>query len=173
MQEVGDGFHARYGALERAYRYVLRDHPGRPALGREHLGWFHQPLDIDAMRAAAAHLVGTHDFSAFRSAECQAKSPVRELRRITIERCGDCVVFELAANAFLHHMVRNLVGSLVYVGAGRQPAEWMATVLAGRDRSRAAPTFAAAGLYLADVRYEPAFGLPGPPRRLWFNGGGS
>lgn len=169
-QPVAADFHARYAARERTYRYVLRDQGVRPAVGRDYVGWFHQPLDVDAMRIAAAGLTGEHDFSAFRSAECQAKSPVRQLRRLAIERAADCVVFELAANAFLHHMVRNLVGTLVYVGAGRRPPAWAAEVLAGRERARAAPTFAAAGLYLAAVDYDARFAVPEPPRRLWFNG---
>jgi tRNA pseudouridine38-40 synthase len=124
------------------------------------------------MRAAAAHLLGEHDFSAFRSAECQAKSPVRNLYRLEISRGGDYVVFELAANAFLHHMVRNIVGSLAYVGAGRQPPQWLGEVLAGRDRAKAAPTIAASGLYLAGVSYDARFDLPQAPRRVWFNGNG-
>ena len=112
------------------------------------------------MREAARLLVGEHDFSAFRAAECQARSPVRELRRVDIERCGDYVVFDFCANAFLHHMVRNLVGALVYVGKGRHGPEWVGEVLAGRDRAAAAPTFDPAGLYLAQIDYAPAWGLP-------------
>ena len=169
MQPVGADFHARYGALERRYRYLLLDQPLRPALNRNHVGWIHQALDVGSMRVAAVHLLGEHDFSAFRSSECQAKSPLRELRRLRIERCGDYVVFELAANAFLHHMVRNIVGSLSYVGAGRQPPQWLQEVLAARDRARAAPTISAAGLYLAEVSYESRFELPQMRRSVWFN----
>ena len=171
-QPVADDFHARYAAAERRYRYLLLDQPVRPALNRNHVGWIHQTLDVDRMRAAALHLLGEHDFSAFRSAECQARSPVRELRRLDIVRGGDCVVFELAANAFLHHMVRNIVGSLAYVGAGRQPPQWLREVLAGGDRSKAAPTISPAGLYLAGVSYDAKFNLPQAPRRVWFNGTG-
>jgi len=166
-QPINDEFHARYAARERRYRYVLLNHPVRPALNRTRLGWFHLPLDIERMRTAAQHLIGEHDFSAFRSAECQAKSPVRELRRLDIRGSGDCIVFEFAANAFLHHMVRNIVGCLVYVGKGKHPPAWAGEVLAGRDRTRAAPTIEAAGLYLTEVIYDAAWQLPAP-RGAWF-----
>ena len=115
------------------------------------------------MRRAAEYICGGHDFSAFRSSECQARSPVRELRRVSIERHDDHLVFEFAANAFLHHMIRNLVGSLVYVGKGKHEPEWLAQVLASRDRSRAAPTFEAAGLYLASITYDIGWGVPATP----------
>lgn len=157
---VGGEFHARYSARERRYRYVLLNRAVRPAADRGRVGWFHLPLNLARMQAAAARLIGEHDFSAFRSSECQARSPVRELRRLDIERRGDYVVFDFAANAYLHHMVRNIVGALVYVGKGRHAPEWVAEVLAGRDRTRAAPTFDAAGLYLTRVVYDDAWGLP-------------
>ncbi|HUO44901.1 MAG TPA: tRNA pseudouridine(38-40) synthase TruA [Burkholderiales bacterium] len=160
MREVGADFHARHSARERRYRYLLLNHPVRPALNRARVGWFHLPLDVERMRTAARLLLGEHDFSAFRSAECQARSPVRELRRLEVLRHGDYVVFELAANAFLHHMVRNIVGCLVYVGKGKHPPEWLGEVLAGRDRRLAAPTFDAAGLYLTEVIYDAAWQLP-------------
>jgi tRNA pseudouridine38-40 synthase len=169
MARVGDDFHARYSATERRYRYLLLDQPLRPALNRRHVGWIHQTLEVDRMREAAAYLLGEHDFSAFRSSECQANSPVRELRALNIDRRGDYVVFELAANAFLHHMVRNIVGSLSYVGAARRSPQWMQELLAARDRARAAPTISAAGLYLADVRYDEKFELPPVRRSVWFN----
>lgn len=121
------------------------------------------------MHEGAAHLLGEHDFSAFRSSECQARTPVREVRRVAIERRGDMVVFELAANAFLHHMVRNIVGSLAYVGAGRRTPQWIGELLAGRDRSRAAPTIDAGGLYLAAVHYDARYELPAATRSIWFN----
>jgi tRNA pseudouridine38-40 synthase len=169
MRAVDTDFHARFGALERHYRYVLLDHPVRPALNCNHVGWIHQPLNIEPMRLAAAELLGEHDFSAFRASECQAASPVRVLRHLNISRHGDYVVFEFAANAFLHHMVRNIVGSLVYVGAGRQKPQWLRELLAGRDRTKAAPTFAAAGLYLSNVRYDVKYALPEQVRSVWFN----
>lgn len=158
---VPHDFHARYAALSRSYRYVLLNREVRPALAARQAGWFHSQLDIDAMREAASHLVGEHDFSAFRSAECQAKSPVRRLHALEIVRSGERIDFVLRANAFLHHMVRNLVGTLVYVGKGKQPPRWAREVLESRDRARAAPTFAPEGLYLEAVEYAPAWGLPG------------
>lgn len=157
---VADDFHARYSALGRRYRYVLLNHPVRPALMHGKVGWHHSLLEIDAMRAAAAMLVGEHDFSAFRSSECQAKSPVRTLWQLDIDRQDDLIVFDLRANAFLHHMVRNLVGALVYVGNGRITPDEVGAVLRGRDRSKGAPTFAAAGLYFVGADYEPRWSLP-------------
>ena len=159
-REVNPDFHARYSAVSRSYRYVLLNRAVRPALAAGRIGWFHLPLEIGPMREAAGLLVGEHDFSAFRSSECQARSPVRNLHRIDIERQGDYVFFDFSANAFLHHMVRNLVGTLVYVGKGRHEPEWAAEVLASRDRSKAAPTFDAAGLYLTRVDYAASSGLP-------------
>ncbi|HLX24046.1 MAG TPA: tRNA pseudouridine(38-40) synthase TruA [Usitatibacter sp.] len=153
-------FHARYNALSRTYRYLLLDDGVAPAILRDRVGWFHKPLDVEAMEKAARALVGEHDFSSFRDAQCQAKSPVRDLREIRVERRGTLVVFTFRANAFLHHMIRNIVGSLVYVGAARERVEWIAELLALRDRREAAPTFAAGGLYLAGVEYDRSFGLP-------------
>ena len=158
--ETGDDFHARYGAVARRYRYVLLNHPVRPAAANGHVGWFHLPLDLDRMNSAARRLEGVHDFSAFRSSECQARSPVRDLRSIRIERRGAYFIFDFCANAFLHHMVRNLMGSLVDVGKGRRDPAWVSHVLASRDRAQAAPTFEAAGLYLAHVEYGPRWQLP-------------
>lgn len=157
---VPEAFHARYSALSRTYRYFLLNEPVAPAVLHGRVGWYHRPLDAAAMGEAARCLPGEHDFSAFRDAQCQAKSPVRCLEEAGVERRGNLIVFTFRANAFLHHMVRNLVGSLVYVGAGKQGPGWMAELLASRDRSRAAPTFAAAGLYLTAIAYDPGFGLP-------------
>lgn len=159
-REVPESFHARYGARSRTYRYFLLNEPVAPAVLHGRVGWFHRPLDAVAMASAARALVGEHDFSAFRDAECQAKSPVRRLEEASVRRSGNLVVFTFRANAFLHHMVRNLVGSLVDVGAGRHPPGWVAELLAARERSRAAPTFAAAGLYLTGVEYDPGYALP-------------
>jgi tRNA pseudouridine38-40 synthase len=163
---VADEFHARFSAVERCYCYILAVSPVRPSLFAGQVGWFHQPLDVRNMRTAAAHLVGRHDFSAFRSAECQAKTPERELREIAIEQHGRYVVFRLRADAFLHHMVRNVIGCLVQIGKGNKDAQWMQAVLESHDRAAAAPTFAPDGLYLERVSYEerwkiPAFG-PSP-----------
>lgn len=159
-REVGEDFHARFAATQRGYRYVLLNHAVRPGLNDGLIGWHHRPLDADAMNRAVAHLIGQHDFSAFRAAECQAKSPVKELRRALVERRGDYLLCDFQADGFLHHMVRNLMGSLIQVGAGVQPPEWMAELLASRDRTRAAPTFEAAGLYLTHIRYPAHFALP-------------
>jgi len=159
-RSVAHDFHARYAAVSRTYRYVLLNRPVRPALAACHVGWFHAPLDVEAMRAAALQLVGKHDFSAFRSSECQARTPVRDLAMLRIERSGERIDFVLRANAFLHHMVRNLVGTLVYVGKGKHPPRWAREVLESRDRGCAAPTFAAEGLYLEAVEYDPRWGLP-------------
>jgi tRNA pseudouridine38-40 synthase len=159
-QRVNADFSARYSARARTYRYVLLNRAVRPALGARHVGWFHSPLNEQSMRAAAAHLVGEHDFSAFRSAECQAKSPVRTLHSLEVERRGERIDFVLRANAFLHHMVRNIVGTLLYVGKGKHPPQWAREILDSRDRSRAAPTFQAEGLYLENVEYETRWNLP-------------
>jgi tRNA pseudouridine38-40 synthase len=158
--EVPQTFHARFSATTRRYVYYLLDRPQRPGLLSGRVGWFHQRLDVQRMRDAAACLLGEHDFSAFRAAECQAKTAVRMLHRLSVTRHGNLLRFDFRANAFLHHMVRNIVGSLVYVGCGRQPPEWIRSLLEGRDRTAAAPTFAAAGLYLAAVEYDPIWGLP-------------
>jgi tRNA pseudouridine38-40 synthase len=157
---VADDFHARFAATARHYTYLLLMRAERPALLAQRVGWYHRLLDVEAMREAALLLVGDHDFSAFRAAECQAKSPVKSLTRLAIGGTGDLLRFELSANAFLHHMVRNIIGSLVYVGAGRQPPAWIGDVLAARDRTRAAPTFSPHGLYLAGADYDGRFGLP-------------
>lgn len=160
-REVAPEFHARYSARSRSYRYLLLDAPVAPAILRARVGWYHLRLDVAAMSEALAAVVGEHDFSSFRDAQCQAKTPVRHVMEASVERRGALVAFSFRANAFLHHMVRNLVGSLVYVGAGKHPPEWVAQVLAARDRRVAAPTFAPDGLYLAGVEYDAAFGLPG------------
>jgi tRNA pseudouridine38-40 synthase len=158
--EVPADFHARYSARARSYRYLLLNEPVAPAVMLKRAGWYHRPLDVEAMQRAAALLVGEHDFSAFRDAQCQAKSPIRHLTEARVVRQGNLVRFGFTANAFLHHMIRNVVGSLVYVGAGKHPVEWIAELMAGRDRTKAAPTFPADGLYLAGVQYDPVFALP-------------
>jgi len=156
-------FHARYSARSRSYQYWILNDPVRSPLHEHRAGWIFRPLDEAAMELAAQSLVGTHDFSSFRSAQCQARSPVREIQLLRIERHGRMLRIQVRANAFLHHMVRNLVGTLVWVGIGRRPAAWAAEVLQARDRFAAAPTLDAAGLYLTRVEYDPAFDLPQPP----------
>ena len=157
---VPDHFHARYSALLRIYRYVILNRPARSALVAGRALVIHQPLQIEAMQAAAQWLVGQHDFSAFRSSECQSKSPVRRLERLEVNRSGVWVTIEVSANAFLHHMVRNIVGLLVAIGQGRAPPERAREQLESRRRSTGAATAAAHGLYLWQVRYPVQFGLP-------------
>ena len=155
-------FHARYSATARVYRYLVLNRTARSALHASRAAWVTRALDAARMAEAAALLLGEHDFSAFRSSECQAKSPVRRLTRLAVERRGDWIVIEAVANAFLHHMVRNIAGLLIAVGRGDEPPGWARTVLEGRDRTRGAATAPAAGLYLQEVRYPAAFGLPAP-----------
>ena len=157
---VADEFHARFTATGRHYTYLLLDRPVRPALLNGLAGWYHQPLALAPMREGASALIGRHDFTAFRAAECQAKSPLRTLDRLDIAREGNMIRFDLHADAFLYRMVRNIVGALVYVGNGRQPPSWIGELLAARDRTRAAPTFASAGLYFTGVDYPVRFNLP-------------
>jgi tRNA pseudouridine38-40 synthase len=156
----GQEFHARFSARSRTYQYVLYNNPNPSSLLAGRAGWVFRPLDVERMREAARHLIGTHDFSSFRASGCQAKSPVKEMHQLSVERRGDIVVFTVRASAFLHHMVRNIVGALVYVGSGRNEPGWMADVLASRDRDTAAPTFMPDGLYLAKIEYDPKWGLP-------------
>lgn len=158
--EVPEEFHARFSAQARSYQYLLVNRGTRSAVRHGKAGWFHAPLDVDRMRQAAGHLLGEHDFSAFRASECQAKSPVKTLSRLDISKQGDTIIFDLTANAFLHHMVRNIIGCLVYVGKGKYPPEWIKTVLESRNRKEAAPTFAPDGLYLSRVAYDSRWGLP-------------
>lgn len=153
-------FHARNSARGRRYAFIVLESAVRPAIESGQAAWVFRPLDAAAMQAAAAHLIGEHDFSAFRSSECQAASPVKQLRRIAIGRRGAYWRFDFEASAFLHHMVRNLMGCLIAVGQGRQPPGWVAEVLAARDRSLAAPTFAAEGLYFLGPHYDAGFALP-------------
>jgi tRNA pseudouridine38-40 synthase len=160
---VPDEFHARFSAHGRSYRYLLVNRATRPAIQSGKVGWFHAPLDVAAMQAAAQYLLGEHDFSSFRAAECQAKSPVKHLRQLDIRKQGDMIVFDLSADAFLHHMVRNIVGCLVYVGKGKYPPLWMKEILECRNRKQAAPTFAPDGLYLRRILYEEKWGLPQLP----------
>lgn len=159
--EAGEqGFHARFSALSRTYHYVIYNHAVRSPLSQGRAGWVFRPLDASLMEAAAQSLIGEHDFSAFRAAECQAASPVRQMHRIAVQRRADYLVVTLNANAFLHHMVRNIVGSLIQVGIGNRPPAWIAELLASRQRELAAPTFSPDGLYLAKVDYDARWSLP-------------
>jgi tRNA pseudouridine38-40 synthase len=161
-REVPDVFHARFSAVRRTYDYWILADPVRAPLAHARTGWVFRPLDAGAMHEAAAALVGRHDFTSFRSAECQAPSPVRDLHELSVVRRGRLIRVRAGANAFLHHMIRNIVGTLVYVGLGRRDRAWVEEVLAARDRARAAPTFSPAGLYLVRVEYDPSFQLPAP-----------
>ncbi|WP_226665013.1 tRNA pseudouridine(38-40) synthase TruA [Microbulbifer aggregans] len=159
-QEMPPQFHARFSAKRRTYRYLIHSAPTRSAQAATEVTWTERHLDMDAMRAGAAHLVGEHDFSSFRAAQCQAKSPVRRLIQLDIGRVGQLIVLEVSATAFLHHMVRNIAGVLMAVGRGDQSPDWVRTVLAARDRSAAGVTAPPHGLYLVDVEYPPEFTLP-------------
>jgi tRNA pseudouridine38-40 synthase len=158
--EVDARFHARHSALARSYRYCILQRATRPALLRERVWWVRTPLDAAAMHGAAQQLVGEHDFSAFRAAECQSKTSRRRIDSISVAADGPLVMIEVTANAFLHHMVRNIVGTLLPVGTGEQKPAWVAEALASRDRARAGVTAPAYGLYLAHVHYPPALGIP-------------
>lgn len=157
---VPDAFHARASATGRRYAYVLLESPVRPSLECGRAGWVFRPLDEAAMRAGAALLLGQHDFTSFRAAECQAKSPVKTVRRADVSRRGPYWRFDFEADAFLHHMIRNIMGCLVAVGQGLHEPEWIAEVLAARSRDAAAPTFAPDGLYFLGPVYPPEWGLP-------------
>ncbi len=162
--EVAADFHARFSATGRRYRYVILNRAARPTVLARRVTHDYRPLDAARMQAAAAHLVGTHDFSSYRAQACQAKSPVRELRRLTVERHGEFIAIEAEANAFLHHMVRNMAGVLMAIGAGEREPGWAREVLEGRERARGGVTAPPDGLYLAEVDYPPRFGLPRFPR---------
>lgn len=157
---VSEEFHARFSATGRRYRYILLNRPERPAVFAGRAGWFHRPLNVSAMALAAQSILGTHDFSAFRAAECQANSPVRTLTEARVIRQGDWLVFDFAANAFLQHMIRNLVGALVHIGKGGAPVAAMTEWLAQANRTLAPPTFMPDGLYLNGVDYDAGWGLP-------------
>jgi len=167
-EAVPESFHARFSACGRSYRYVLLNHPVRPALLHGRVGWCHNPLHIESMREASRYLLGVHDFSAFRAAECQAKSAIKHLSRLSIRQQNHLIVFDLQADAFLHHMVRNIVGCLVQIGKGRVSADWMQQVLCSRDRSQAAATFSPDGLYLSGVTYDTCWDSSGVPQAaIW------
>jgi len=160
---VDDSFHARFAAIGRRYSYLLLESPVRPALEAGLVGWTFRKIEVEAMRQAAQLLVGEHDFSAFRSSQCQAASPVKQMRAIDISRRGAYWRIDFHANAFLHHMVRNIVGCLVAVGTGNRPVTWISEVLAARDRARAAPTFSPDGLYFVGPDYDARYAIPARP----------
>ncbi len=157
---VDEEFHARFSATGREYRYVILNRAVRPALLDARVSWDYRPLDVARMQAAASSLIGTHDFTSYRAMQCQAKNPVRELRRLDVTRRGEYVTIAVAANGFLHHMVRNIAGVLMSIGAGEQSTEWAQEVLQARDRTAAGITAPPQGLYLSAVEYPPRFALP-------------
>jgi tRNA pseudouridine38-40 synthase len=158
--EVASGFHARHTAIRRIYRYCILNRSARSALQRARAAWIHRPLDAAAMQTAAQALIGEHDFSAFRSVECQSKTAIRRIERIEVRRQGDYLWLEITANAYLHHMVRNIVGTLLDVQSAADPAAAMARVLGLADRRLAGATAPAAGLYLWRVEYPAIYGIP-------------
>jgi tRNA pseudouridine38-40 synthase len=168
-QPMDAAFHARFSAASRSYRYVLLNHAVRPAALHGRVAWESRPLDVDVMARAARELVGEHDYSAFRAAACQARTAVRTVHRLEVWRAGGFVLLDVRANAFLQHMVRNLAGVLIAVGSGKQPVDWAAQVLAGRDRRHGGVTAPAEGLYLTGVDYPPHFAVPrlSPRFALW------
>ena len=157
---VPEAFHARNSAKARHYAYVLLESPVRPSVEAGRVGWVFRPLDGDAMREAAAHLAGEHDFTSFRASSCQSPTPVKRLAPVGISRRGPYWRFEFEANAFLHHMIRNIMGCLVHVGQGVHPPGWMREVLQARSRDAAAPTFSPDGLYFLGPAYDAQWGLP-------------
>ncbi|MGD9604498.1 MAG: tRNA pseudouridine(38-40) synthase TruA [Gammaproteobacteria bacterium] len=160
-QPIADHFNARFSAIARAYRYVITNRPTRAALWAHKVTWECRPLDVAHMDEAARVLLGEHDFTSFRAAGCQARHPVRTLRAISVIRDGELVVIDVEANAFLHHMVRNIAGTLLEIGRGERPVAWMSHLLAARDRTRGGMTAPPGGLYFMGVRYPEEFGLPG------------
>ena len=159
-RHMSDEFHCRAHATSRRYAYVLLESAVRPSVDAARVGWVFRALDQAAMERAAEHLIGEHDFSAFRAAQCQSHTPIKTLSRIQITRKGAYWRFEFEANAFLHHMIRNIMGCLLQVGQGLRPVSWMGEVLAARSREAAAPTFSPEGLYFLGPRYDAPWGLP-------------
>lgn len=159
-QPVTDDFHARFAARSRAYRYIILNRDTRFAVLRRHVTWQRRPLDEESMQKAAALLHGEHDFTSFRAAACQARSPVRTVQELAVSREGEFIHIDIRANAFLHHMVRNIAGVLAVIGGGERRPQWAQNLLAARDRTKGGVTAPANGLYLVDVEYDARFGLP-------------
>jgi tRNA pseudouridine38-40 synthase len=168
-QPVNEDFHARFSALRRRYRYVIANRFVRPTFAAKRVSWEHRPLDEQRMQQAARHLVGRHDFNAYRAVACQAHSPVREVTQLQVQRQDDLVIIDIEANAFLHHMVRNIAGVLMTIGAGEQEVDWSRQVLETRDRTQGGITAPPSGLYFMAVDYPAEFALPQllPSRLIW------
>lgn len=158
-QEMDDSFHARYSALSRTYQYIIYNNPVRPAILSSRVTWFYQQLDIPSMQEAAHYLLGENDFSSFRSAECQSKTPMRNIKKINIRKRDHFIIIEIQANAFLHHMVRNIVGLLKKIGTKHEKPLWAKEVLEAKDRRRAGETAPPEGLYLASVEYPEKYSI--------------
>lgn len=161
-------FDARRSAIQRHYKYILFNSPSRHSLLNEYISWYFAPLNVDNMHLAAQGWLGVNDYSSFRAVGCQSKSPVREISAITVKRSGDLVIFDILANAFLYHMVRNMVGTLCAIGSGKKPIEWAQEVLLAKDRSKAGVTATPHGLYLAGVQYPAWLEVPQHTSGLWF-----
>jgi tRNA pseudouridine38-40 synthase len=159
-REVSDAFHARYSAQARSYRYYILNRPVRPAIGADYVSWVREPLDAARMHKAAQFLIGEHDFSSYRAAQCQSRTPMRRVFQVSVQRFGEILELAITANAFLHHMVRNIAGVLIAIGTGERPVEWSREVLEARDRTFGGITAPPGGLYLTGVRYAPALQLP-------------
>ncbi|HAW45002.1 MAG TPA: tRNA pseudouridine(38-40) synthase TruA [Sutterella sp.] len=167
MREVDSDFSSRFSATERTYEYWIDNEPTPNPVTRNLAAWVFRPLDVEAMREASRPLLGEHDFTSFRAAACQAKTPVRTVTEIAFTQAGPMIGIRIRANAFLYHMVRNIVGALVYVGTGRCPVTWVGKVLDAKNRSVAAPTFAPEGLYFADIRYPTHCAFPAACPTPW------
>ena len=162
VKEVDDTFHARFSATARRYRYIIYNSVYRPGILNKGLSHYPCNLDADLMHQAGQHLVGKHDFTSFRALHCQANSPIRTIEYLNVSRHNNFIVIDIKANAFLHHMVRNIAGSLIEIGRGKQNVDWPATLLNDQDRSKAAATAKPGGLYLVEVDYPEQFDLPRP-----------
>lgn len=160
MKYVDDEFHARFAAVARYYRYIIFNSPNRPSLFHSHVTWQYRQLEHELMQEAAVNLIGEHDFTSYRAISCQSKTAIRHVSDLTVRRCGDLVIVDIKANAFLHHMVRNIVGVLISVGLGKQDPSWTAELLDAKDRSLGAETAPPNGLYLSKVDYPEKFELP-------------
>jgi pseudouridylate synthase I len=162
-REVDSEFSARFSATSRRYRYIIANTRFRPGIHSAGVSHYHQPLDAEVMQEAAQALIGEHDFTAFRASHCQSHTPFRQVSGLTVERRGDYIIVDISANAFLHHMVRNIVGSLIVVGQHLQPPEWIGELLRQKDRTKAAATAKPGGLYLVAVTYPEHYNIPDAP----------
>ena len=167
-REVDDSFHARFSAMKRRYRYVILNRRVRPANLSRQVSWHPLPLDAQEMDNAAQSLIGTHDFSAFRSSRCQSKSPRKTVTKLRVNQKNNWIWIDIEANGFLHHMVRNIAGSLMEVGSGKRDPSWLQEVLKSRDRTQGAATASALGLYFLKAEYPSCYKLPNTPRPIRF-----